>query len=83
MSVVSDAGHSLGGAVASLCALRLLDLLPQNLHHTVTAIGFASPAFGNAGLAAHVEAAGWAPRFTNYLLPGAVGCRSYQSLVVH
>lgn len=29
------AGHSLGGAVASLCAIRLLQHLPPNLHHTV------------------------------------------------
>jgi alpha-beta hydrolase superfamily lysophospholipase len=28
-------GHSLGGAVASLCALQLLQHLPPNLHHTV------------------------------------------------
>ena len=68
------AGHSLGGAVASLCALRLLEVLPEELHHTVTAIGFASPAFGNAQLAAHVEAVGWATHFTNYLLPGTFNC---------
>lgn len=57
--------------MASLCALRLLRLLPREQHHTVAVIGFASPAFGNTAVAAHVEAAGWAHRFTNYLLPGS------------
>ena len=70
MWLVTPAGHSLGGAVASLCALRLLRLLPKEQHHTVAVIGFASPAFGNAAVAAHVEAEGWSDRFTNYLLPG-------------
>lgn len=37
------AGHSLGGAVATLCAIRLLDALPEALHHTVTCVGFAVP----------------------------------------
>lgn len=29
------AGHSLGGAVASLCAIRLLQHLPPSLHGSV------------------------------------------------
>ena len=64
------AGHSLGAAVASLCALQVLKQLPPEQHHTVSSIGFASPAFGNAALAAYVEEQGWEQRFTNYLLPG-------------
>lgn len=79
----TPAGHSLGGAVASLCALRLLRLLPQEQHHTVTVVGFASPAFGNAAVAAHVEAAGWADRFTNYLLPGEASFFSVLGFKVH
>ncbi|KAL4419133.1 hypothetical protein ABPG77_002646 [Micractinium sp. CCAP 211/92] len=63
------AGHSLGGAVATLCAIRLLDALPEALHHTVTCVGFAVPPVGNASLAAAVAAAGWSRRITNYLLP--------------
>ena len=64
------AGHSLGAAVASLAALQLLKQLPHQLHSTVASIGFAGPAFGNAALAAYVEAQGWSECFTNYLLPG-------------
>ncbi len=67
------AGHSLGAAVASLSALQLLKQLPAQLHSSVASIGFAGPAFGNAALAAFVEAEGWSERFTNYLLPGDAG----------
>ncbi|KAL4447779.1 hypothetical protein ABPG75_004998 [Micractinium tetrahymenae] len=63
------AGHSLGGAVATLCAIRLLDALPEALHHTITCVGFAVPPVGNAALAAAAAAAGWSQRITNYLLP--------------
>ncbi|KAI3425041.1 hypothetical protein D9Q98_008419 [Chlorella vulgaris] len=62
-------GHSLGGAVATLCAVRLLDALPQELHHTVSCIGFAVPAVGNAALAEAAGAHGWEQRITNYTLP--------------
>lgn len=46
------AGHSLGGAVATLCTVRLLDALPADLHPTVSCIGFAVPPVGNAQLVA-------------------------------
>lgn len=29
--------------MATLCAIRLLDALPEALHHTVTCVGFAVP----------------------------------------
>ena len=54
------AGHSLGGAVAQLCMLRLLRTLrgalppPTALH----CIAFGAPAIGNAVLAAHVQQEG-------------------------
>ena len=66
---LSTVGHSLGGAVAMLCALRLLDSLPPALHATVACITFAAPPVGNAALAALVAARGWQSRLTNYMLP--------------
>jgi hypothetical protein len=65
-------GHSLGGAVATLCTIRLLSTLPKHLHHTVACIGFATPPVGNARLAEAVEAAGWEDCITNYALPGVL-----------
>ncbi|KAL4853938.1 hypothetical protein ACK3TF_005174 [Chlorella vulgaris] len=62
-------GHSLGGAVATLCAVRLLDALPQELHHTVSCIGFAVPPVGNTALAEAAAVYGWEQRITNYTLP--------------
>lgn len=62
-------GHSLGGAVASLCAIRLLQHLPPNLHHTVSVYGFATPALGNEALQAAVREMGWHSRIRNYISP--------------
>lgn len=62
-------GHSLGGAVASLCAIRLLQHLPPNLHHTVSCYGFATPAVGNDALATTVVEQGWDARIRNYISP--------------
>ncbi len=62
-------GHSLGGAVATLCTVRLLDALPRDLHSTMSCIGFAVPPVGNARLAEAAAAAGWQHRITNYVLP--------------
>jgi len=62
-------GHSLGGAVATLCAVRLLDALHPELHPTLSCIGFAVPPVGNAALAATAQAQGWQQRITNYMLP--------------
>ena len=67
------AGHSLGGAVATLCAIRLLSQLPARLHHMVAAVGFATPPVGNSALAEEVAAASWADRIVNYTLPGQKG----------
>lgn len=62
-------GHSLGGAVAALCALRLLGKLPVALHSTVACVGFATPPIGNQELAEAVERMGWEDRIRNYMLP--------------
>lgn len=62
-------GHSMGGAVAQLCALRLLTQLPEQLQSTVQAIGFATPPLGSASVAAAVVARGWDTNVKNYLLP--------------
>jgi hypothetical protein len=87
------AGHSLGGAVAQLCALDLLhgpasdqpcegpcpDPALDLLHAAgrartpaVAAIGWATPAVGNATLAELVAARGWGARLVTFLLPGAL-----------
>ncbi|GIL88442.1 hypothetical protein Vretifemale_16406 [Volvox reticuliferus] len=62
-------GHSLGGAVAKLCTLRLLRELPDWPRPRVRCIAFATPAVGNAALAELVENAGWANHFSTYYLP--------------
>jgi pimeloyl-ACP methyl ester carboxylesterase len=62
-------GHSLGGAVAKLCTLRLLREQPEWPPPRVRCITFATPAVGNSALAELVEAAGWATFFKTYVLP--------------
>ncbi len=62
-------GHSLGGAVAKLCTLRLLRELPDWPRPRVRCVAFATPAVGNAALAELVESAGWGSHFTSYYLP--------------
>eukprot|EP00884_Botryococcus_braunii_P014665 jgi/Botrbrau1/2319/Bobra.39_1s0008.1 len=62
-------GHSLGGAVAVLCMLRLLGELPPNSQPSVRCLTFACPAIGNAALAELVKARGWEKFFTNLLVP--------------
>eukprot|EP00198_Chlamydomonas_reinhardtii_P006846 XP_001696182.1 triacylglycerol lipase-like protein [Chlamydomonas reinhardtii] len=62
-------GHSLGGAVAKLCTLRLLRELPDWPRPRVRCIAFATPAVGNAALAEMVANAGWADHFASYYLP--------------
>jgi hypothetical protein len=49
--------------------VRLLDALPEELHATLSCIGFAVPPLGNAQLAEAAAAAGWQRRITNYVLP--------------
>ena len=66
------AGHSLGGAVAQICALDLLRTLRQrgNSMEGIACIAYASPAVGNRALAAGVQDMGWGAHFINYSLPG-------------
>ena len=66
------AGHSLGGAVAQLCTLRLLHTLhPAPPPATaLRCIVFGSPAIGNAALADHVHRLGWEAHFRSIVLPG-------------
>ena len=66
----ANAGHSLGGAVATLSVLRLLKQLPQGATPTVRCVTFACPAIGNLALAEYVRASGWEHLFQNYLIPG-------------
>jgi Lipase (class 3) len=62
-------GHSMGGAIAHLCTLRLLSQLPEDLHHTVRSIGFATPLLGEAAVAEAIAERGWAKALKNYLVP--------------
>ena len=73
--LLCNAGHSLGGAIALLCTLDLLHSLEDESHPSVTCVGFATPAVGNAALAEYVKEKGWQKYITNYLVPG-------QSLIV-
>ena len=67
-------GHSLGGAVAMLCTLRLLEMLPVRQRNKIGCYSFASPAIGNASLLKLSENYGWAQHITNFLLPGIPVC---------
>ena len=65
-------GHSLGGAVAQLAALRLLKRGGGGGGQqraadppSPTCIAFAAPALGNAALASDVAARGWGTNFYN------------------
>lgn len=62
-------GHSMGGAIATICALHILSMLPTNLHSSVQAIGFATPPLGNAELESVVQSRGWTSQIKNILLP--------------
>ena len=62
--------HSLGGAVAQLCTLHLLQALPREEHASVACISFAAPALGNQALASLAVECGWDQRMRNYLMPG-------------
>jgi hypothetical protein len=62
-------GHSMGGAIAHLCTLRLLNQLPEDLHYTVRSIGFATPLLGEAAVAEAIAEKGWAKALKNYLVP--------------
>ena len=66
------AGHSLGGAVAKLCTLRLLHQLASReaAQGHVKCVAFAAPALGNAALAMLVLQQGWSYAFYNLTLPG-------------
>jgi len=62
-------GHSLGGAVATLTAINLLQRLPPEQHNAVFCVGFATPALGNTALATMVKDRQWHDRIINYLVP--------------
>lgn len=63
-------GHSLGGAVAVLCTLRLLRALGDHTGGaSIRCITFGMPAIGNAALADHVSLRGWHHCFSSFVLP--------------
>lgn len=66
------AGHSLGGAVATLCTLRVLQQASDagEPPPPVKCVTFGSPAIGNPALAAAVTKRGWTDCFQNVTLPG-------------
>lgn len=69
----TSAGHSLGAAVAMLCALRLHAQFPHpDGRHGIRCYTFGAPAIGNKALASWVSSAGFREDFHNFILPG--GC---------
>ncbi|ORC92369.1 putative class 3 lipase [Trypanosoma theileri] len=56
-------GHSLGGAVAQIVALRLLMENPQLFKNKLRCVSFGSPLVGNYQLAQFVEQNGWKSNF--------------------
>ena len=65
-------GHSLGGAVAILCTLRVLQQASDAglSKPRVRCITFGTPAIGNSALASRVAEKGWKDCFQNVILPG-------------
>lgn len=72
-------GHSLGGAVAILCTLRLLSSLHATsadqltdkgagLSQVLRCLSFGTPALGNRALRKHVASMGWTSVITSYAL---------------
>ncbi len=62
--------HSLGGAVATLCTLRLLRQLPPRADaYPLRCIAFATPSIGNGALSDLVAARRWDVYLSNFLLP--------------
>lgn len=70
LTLARRAGHSLGGAVATLALVRLLQQLPSGATPAVRCVTFACPAVGNPALAEHVRSSGWERFFQNFLVPG-------------
>jgi Lipase (class 3) len=68
-SVIRGAGHSLGGAVAALCTLKLLGIEPAAAER-VSCITFACVALGNPEVSHVVQDNGWSHLFHNFILPG-------------
>ncbi|KAK9867415.1 hypothetical protein WJX84_001760 [Apatococcus fuscideae] len=63
-------GHSLGAAVAMLCALRLHAQFPHpDGRHGIRCYTFGAPAIGNKALASWVSSAGFREDFHNFILP--------------
>ncbi|CAN0917494.1 Lipase-like PAD4 [Linum grandiflorum] len=58
-------GHSVGGAIASLCAIWLLSSLESNalLHSSILCITFGSPLLGNESLSRAILTQRWAGNF--------------------
>lgn len=81
LHIVCNAGHSLGGAVALLCTLRLLRSLKEP-SPLVQCICFGTPAIGNAALAAMVHEHGWEDHILNFILPGqATYCAAHSYIL--
>lgn len=67
---ICSAGHSLGGAVAALCALRLLHSGTGPDLPTVSCIGFGTPPLGNRALAGLIKRRTWDKHIRHIRLAG-------------
>lgn len=65
-----SAGHSLGGAVAALCALRLLHSGTGHDLPAVSCIGFGTPPLGNRALAGLIKRRTWDKHIRHIRLAG-------------
>lgn len=59
----------MGGAVATLCTLRLLRQLPPRDDYPLRCVAFATPSIGNGALSALVAERHWDAYLSNFLLP--------------
>lgn len=62
-------GHSLGGAVAQLNTIYLLERLPVSHHKNISCVTFATPAFSNRAFFDLVVRRGWTGKIRSYLTP--------------
>lgn len=68
---VTISGHSLGGAVAALCMLKLLSHM-EKAANVAMCITFACPVLGNQEASLAVRRNGWSHLFQNFILPGVI-----------
>lgn len=61
-------GHSLGGALAVLCTMRMLQILDHNSRDLIRCFTFGSPGVGDEGVKRYVQGRGWGREIINIVV---------------